>query len=444
MRHDERLHAQEIGWIMKTDVTFIGTLAATALAFLAVILPLADAEAKVLAQWVQLGPDGTSSARAITDEACPAVTFDGTSVAMAVRSEPGPKFAGVKPAEFPVRACEAAIPPGTRVATLDGKPLPPPTPNPRRIMVFGDTGCRLLNNAAQNCNDPSEWPFAKITALAAAAQPDLVIHVGDYHYRESACPASRTGCANSPFGYGWDTWNADFFEPAAPLLAAAPWVMARGNHEDCSRAGEGWFRFLDRLPMEATCRDLTGIFVARQGDFGVVVVDGAKADDPKGDPSALIDTLRRQLVGVAGQVPAEAWLVSHRPLNAMESATGGTAPNVVNNKVQEAAFGPVMPAGVRMHVAGHIHFFQAVDFGGARPPTLVVGTGGDALTTMAPMSVVGSDLNGLRVVNSVTRLGFGYMIWDRDGAQWLGTLYDIDGKALDRCRLVERSLNCGL
>jgi hypothetical protein len=96
-----------------------------------------------------------------------------------------------------------------------------------------------------------------------------------------------------------------------------------------------------------------------------------------------------------------------------------------------------------MHVAGHIHFFQAVDFGGARPPQLVVGTGGDALELRAPMSVVGADINGQRVVNSVTRLGFGYMIWERSGAEWLGTLYGADAKALDRCRLVGRSLNCG-
>jgi hypothetical protein len=198
--------------------------------------------------------------------------------------------------------------------------------------------------------------------------------------------------------------------------------------------------------MEHACRDLTGVFVARQGDFGLVVVDGANAPDPRGDASSLVALLRSQLAAVAGRVPAEAWLVSHRPLNAMEVSFGGDR-ILVDNAVQEAAFGPVMPAGVRMHVAGHVHFFQAVDFGGMRPPTLVVGTGGDALVTMSPMSVVGSDLNGMQVVNSVTRLGFGYMVLEREGAvgtgEWLGTLYDVEGHALDHCRLVARSLVCG-
>jgi hypothetical protein len=96
-----------------------------------------------------------------------------------------------------------------------------------------------------------------------------------------------------------------------------------------------------------------------------------------------------------------------------------------------------------MEIAGHVHFFQAVDFGGRRPPTLVVGTGGDVLEPMAPMSVIGSDINGLRVINSVTRLGFGYMVWDRDGSEWSGTLYDVEGNPIDHCRLAGRSLGCG-
>jgi hypothetical protein len=125
-------------------------------------------------------------ARAVTDEACPAVIFDGVSVTRrAVRaSQP---FANVKLAEFPVRGCGWRCRPVT--ATLDGKSLP--LPNPRRILVFG-VPVPALGAAAQH---RSRW-----TGLPRlpppAAQPDLVIHVGDYHYREnlSGC---RSGCAGS-------------------------------------------------------------------------------------------------------------------------------------------------------------------------------------------------------------------------------------------------------
>src|SRR5260370_28786262 len=228
-------------------MTVCRALRLAAVAALAGLAPLQNAKARILAQWVQVGPDGTSSVRAITEDACPSVTFDGKPMPMSVRSAPGRSFGDVKPAQFPVRGCEAMMPGDAVAAVLDGKALPLPRPNPQRILVFGDTGCRLATgNATQDCNDINAWPFPKIAAMAAAARPDLVIHVGDYHYREGACPADSAGCAGRPWGYGWDAWNADFFAPAAPLFAAAPWVMVRGNHEDCSRAGEGWFRFLDR------------------------------------------------------------------------------------------------------------------------------------------------------------------------------------------------------
>jgi hypothetical protein len=73
----------------------------------------------------------------------------------------------------------------------------------------------------------------------------------------------------------------------------------------------------------------------------------------------------------------------------------------------------------------------------------VVGTGGDTLVKVPPLSVIGSDINGRRVANSVTYSGFAYMVWDRTASPWIGTLFDVDGKALSHCRLLERSLSCG-
>ncbi len=420
-------------------------LTAVSVAAVSLLAASRQADSRILVQWVELGPDGSSSVRAITDEVCPSVVFDGTVVPMVVRTEPTQKFGGVKPAQFPVRSCEVAVPVGSVTAMLDDRPLPLARPNPQRIVILGDSGCRLEDGRApQACNDPNAWPFSKIAAAAAAARPDLVIHIGDYEYREAACPPGNTGCADSLWGYGWDAWKADFFQPAAPLLAAAPWVMVRGNHEDCSRAGEGWFRFLDRLPMEPACRDLTGDFVARLGDFGVVVVDGAKADDPKADASELVALLRRQFIDVVGKIPEYAWLATHRPLNAMLATPGGGQSNIVSNKILQLALGSEMPANVRMVVSGHIHFFQAVDFGGVQPPQLVAGTGGDTLEGIPAVSVTGADINGNKVIDATTYSRFGYVVWDRlDKNTWSGTLFNVDGKPIDRCRLADRLLSCG-
>src|SRR6516165_4212442 len=82
--------------------------------------------------------------------------------------------------------------------------------------------------------------------MAAGFEPDLVLHVGDYQYRENKCPVDIAGCVDAGWGYGWDTWDADLFTPGAALLAAAPWIMVRGNHEECARldkAGtDSWIR----------------------------------------------------------------------------------------------------------------------------------------------------------------------------------------------------------
>src|SRR5262249_35017162 len=154
------------------------------------------------------------------------------------------------------------------------------------IVMFGDTGCRINGHNLQDCNDRDAWPYAKVARNAADMQPkpDLVIHVGDYAYRENECPSTRN-CAG-PWGYGYDSWKADFFEPSKPLFETAPWIMVRGNHEDCVRAGEGWFRFLDHQEPPQTCADLTGFFVVQRPDIGFLVMDNAAAAPKKPEAKA--------------------------------------------------------------------------------------------------------------------------------------------------------------
>jgi hypothetical protein len=422
-------------------LTYITQLAA---AFVTGVTP---AGAATLAAWVQLGPGSQVNARAITDNtACPLLQADGAFLAMRTRSDPETPFGNVKTAPFPVRACEVEVPASTVSLRLGDKPLPLPPKDLRRVVLLGDTGCRLRITdtgvyEVQDCNDAKAWPYPKLAAHAAQARPDLVIHLGDYHYRESPCPRGRAGCEGSPFGYGWDVWNLDFFLPSAPLLAAAPWLMVRGNHEDCDRAGEGWFRLLDSAPLAQECRDLTGFFVSKPGNMGFVVMDGARTNDPVGDASKLVETLQRQFAQVRDSIPVEAWLLTHRPMNALRADALGKG-NVVENSVQQAAIGEDLPAGVRMVVSGHNHFFEALDFTAIRPPQLVVGTGGDKLTPPSPEPLVGKYVNGARVSAGMAWSGFAYMVWDKGDAIWEGTLFDEDGQSILHCRLINRWLGC--
>src|SRR5262249_13823208 len=152
------------------------------------------------------------------DEQCPKLEVDGKGVSMDVRAEPGPLFSSgpdVPAAEFPVRVCEATALPTAKTARLDGAVVRLPPGMIERIVVIGDTGCRIKKDKVQDCED--KWPYPEIALQAAAKRPDLVIHVGDYLYRE-ACSAGRSVCAQNPTGYGWEIWNSDFFEPSKDLL----------------------------------------------------------------------------------------------------------------------------------------------------------------------------------------------------------------------------------
>ena len=154
----------------------------------------------------------------------------GRDVAFAVHARPSPP-------DFPVLVFEARLSADARDAVTGTQRLPSPPPRPEKIVVVGDTGCRVKTGLVQACNGPAAWPFAQIARSAVAWQPDLVIHVGDYFSRDDPCPAGNAGCAGSLTGDTWAAARADFFAPAAPLPEVVPWIFVRGNHEACDRTG---------------------------------------------------------------------------------------------------------------------------------------------------------------------------------------------------------------
>ena len=402
--------------------------------------------------WVQLGPDDKISVRAVVEDAtCPALTADGAPLAMSVRADANTHIGNIRNKLPPdkndfskVIVCEASVPPATMRLLQGDQPLPLPPHEIRRIVMFGDTGCRLKigkdYEELQDCNDKDAWPYAKVARHAADENPDLVIHVGDYAYRESACPSPRRDCAGN-WGYGYDSWKADFFEPSRPLLARAPWIMVRGNHENCDRAGEGWFRFLDHGAVPKDCADLTGFFVIKRSDLGFVVMDNAAADEtrPADVKGQTVELLRRQFRATVSDIPQQAWLLAHRPVNALrfDSAAGSRS----DNDIEQNAIGRDLPSSVRMVVSGHIHIFEALSFEG-RPPQLVVGTGGDNLEDLPPQKSIGVRINGAKVRQGLVLARFGYTVWDKDAAGWKARVFDDDRRQLASCTLERRNLAC--
>ena len=139
----------------------------TSLTFgLASIVLTEPVAAKPLAAWVELiGPNGEASIRAIVSQKspCPALQSGNDSLQMRVRAEPGPSTLAKKAAEFPVRVCEVKAPKGKTSVFLEGEAIPLPNAEIRRIVILGDTGCRINKDRTQNC-DPR-------MALSACGKP---------------------------------------------------------------------------------------------------------------------------------------------------------------------------------------------------------------------------------------------------------------------------------
>jgi hypothetical protein len=384
--------------------------------------------------WVELASDGGLDVRSIVAPGmtCPKVAADGTALTSTTRNEPD--------GDYPVQVCVAHAAAATRGITVDGLPVPVLASDIKRIVVIGDTGCRLKGTFTQDCNDPVKWPFAVVARLAAARHPDLVIHVGDYHYRESPCPAGQPGCAGSPYGDNWAVWQKDFFDPAAPLLAAAPWVLVRGNHEVCSRGGHGWFRLLDPHPAADKCTETTPPYALHVGALNLLLFDGADADDATADPTR-VALYREQLQSLLANAPSHAWLLTHRPVWALAQGPG-VPPGAALNATEQAAIRDLVPAELDVVLSGHVHDFTSYDFGPSRPAQLVVGEGGDANDAITQPLNPGIDIGGAKIRRAFGIPDYGYVVLHRVSQGWTGTVYALTDQVLARCRLHGRDLSC--
>jgi hypothetical protein len=283
-------------------------------------------EPQVLYAWVQMLPDTEGGitrgllARAIfaEGERCPRVKEGERTIPMRRVSPP------VRSA-FPVLLCEAELD-GDSAARIGDRTLPVRPAEPNDIVVIGDTGCRITYySQKQSCTDGESWPFRKNAAHAAESitPQSFVFHLGDLHYREHPCADSNSFCGGSPYGDNWETWEADFFAPADRLLRAAPWIIMRGNHENCDRAGAGWLFFF-ALPGKQTennaCQDdiaPSTFTIGKTADNGrsrlLVVMDTSNDESAYGKAGrdkAYLNSLEKLDRAAASEV----WLAVHQPL----------------------------------------------------------------------------------------------------------------------------------
>ena len=313
--------------------------------------------------YVILGINGTPHVRAIVDhqDSCPSSMLDEdvemnlNEIQLSERAMGNPINDNKMPYKFPVKVCELIaqteshkhlLEQGSLSLDFKGKSyqVPKVTSNPKRFMFISDTGLRIkptnlgLGNIAtgeapcnastvygihqcpfnftqQDLNQPQtgnfqgldEWYFKQLVDDAASKDADVIMHLGDYLYRQGPCPVNNTdmldketkdcSAINLPehateeeiaddtimnyipgeYGDNWWGWWGDFFWPFLKLLAKSPLVALRGNHEVCgrfemfmmllfdfgilqlicstytARGGYGYFMFLSPVEMEDYC-----------------------------------------------------------------------------------------------------------------------------------------------------------------------------------------------
>jgi Calcineurin-like phosphoesterase len=373
--------------------------------------------ATVLSAWLQYAADGRPHVRARADRTCPVARIDTHDVPMRARAEPTDAFGDV--------VCDAVVPGGARSIRVGDHVVPAPVHTaPKTVVVFGDTGCRIKGALQQACEDPAAWPFPAIAASIAKLRPDLVVHVGDYYYRESPCLIAA--CAG-PHGDTSASWSADWFAPAAPMFAAAPLVLARGNHEDCGRGGGGWFRYLEGRDA-AACSEMTAPWAVSFPGLRLVVFDSAVANDTRADP-VQVTAYQHELEAaraLAANASGNAWLVIHHPI-------------YTNVTLRTAMARDLRPFDAVL--SGHIHLFGTLEVP-SLPPLVINGVGGDLLDKdMAVM--INLWLGDLHPSSPpVLSANFGFVVYTRTGSGWTVSLRNADGTERTHCNLTRQEIRC--
>jgi len=381
--------------------------------------------------------------------------------------------------------CEAPIPEGAHAARIAGRRLPASLPaRVEKLAVLGDTGCRILGNDIQSCQEASGWPLAQVVRSLVRAQADVAIYLGDFYYREAACPGSNNSqCGGSPAPLssvpftdsGWG-WVADVLVPMGPMLETLPLVMVRGNHEQCNRGGNGYFLLFDpALDSAQRCAPTaagtapvvyaptTAVDLPLRGgrQLRLVTVDSTNGSDGTIDAEM---AARMRLLFADGQRLArgreEVWLLTHRPVNAvvpsafLPSPPGNASPwgSLTQTVASDGLLEPY-----QLMLSSHLHSAQVVQVPG-QPGQIVLGNGGTKLDPPAyPNPAYGPLANtagqplqpGLKPLPRASFvqawLTFGYMIAEPGPAPrgWRLTMRDVRGATFATCSLVQRQVGCG-
>lgn len=399
------------------------------------------------------------------------VGSDGRTTSVRMTERKAPPTTGAAFAAF--TACTADIPAGAMKASIGTAVIPAAMPSRiERMAIFGDTGCRMKGGTIQDCASPDAWPLARIAVSMAKERPDVIVFTGDFFYREAACPDDKVAlCGGSPapikgmpFNDTDYSWAADVFTPMSPVLSTAPIVVTRGNHEECSRGGNGYFLYMDpRKGTESACAPVvasdgklsvpknnltptfaTDLTVDAERKLRLVVVDSSGGYDC--DTSGVVP-LQRTRYGRAQQLAKgrESWLVVHRPITGWQPSDD-CGPDGGWISADQAVASAGLLAPFQMLLSSHIHVAEAVNIPGI-PGQLVIGNGGTLLEPgTGPVAATGPTFTGVSYpapTSSWVDKRFGYvMASPASGTGWTMRMHDPSGEVFATCSLASKRVSC--
>lgn len=245
-------------------------------------------------------------------------------------------------------------------------------------------------------------------------------------------------------------------------------MFVRGNHEQCGRGADGWFRLLNAAPLPQSCNEsiTAQAFTVRLDGPTLNVMDSADTDDTTA-PADLVALFNKQFEELGGGTETgHGWILTHRPIWGVDpkvvgkprpgqeaaSEVGGMAPllpafNAVDypvNRTEQVTADGRQLKGTDMIVCGHVHLFIALSYGAARPVQLIVGNGGDNPNVAVAGPGVRTETIDGQPANLFQLQPYGYLMMDRTKGGWIGTVFSIDDAILGICNFAGRSTSCVL
>jgi len=251
------------------------------------------------------------------------------------------------------------------------------------------------------------------------------------------------------------------------LLAVAPWLFVRGNHESCFRAGQGWFRFVDGLPW-TSARNCNDPAHDAQGDFSdpyvvsisknsqFIVFDSSKSSGKAYSPEDAAFLKYQSQMKMAAQLAAgkaESFFINHHPLLAAAPVSDPQRFRAGGSGGLQSVFGSLepqrlFPANVSVAMHGHVHLFEAISFKTDHPVSLVMGNSGSMNEGAAPNAIKPTDriYKDAVVENYAGRSEYGFATMDRveeSGQEaWVLTEFSTEGVPVIRCKISAGKSRC--